>query len=438
MKNKSNKLRFGTTPLWSSRSIALGVGIMFLGQITFYATEVVGLSAAVVGTLLMVSKLFDAFSELVVGFIIDKTNSKLGKGRPYEIFIIPFWISIVFLFNVPDLGYTGKIIYIFILYTLAMSVFQTLLAGAETVYLGRAITNQTQRGKLLAGSGVMVMLLSAVASMILPQLIAAWGHLPNGWSKIAMAYAIPMAIIGMLRFIFIKEEDADFIEDEEHNLTLMESVRVLMQNKYIIILGGIIMFSWLLQAINSSVGTYYFSYIIGDVGMLSLVGMGGLVGPFILLLFPLAIRTIGSVKFVKIGLILAALGNLVKFFAPTNAAVVVLGTIISGVGSTTVTMLNSYFILQCIEYGYIKTGKLIEGLPTSFTNFAGQVGNGVASLLIGIVMAVSGYVANASVQTMSAQNSIIALYSLIPAIISILMLVLLHFFDVEKKLSELK
>lgn len=438
-KNKSNehKLRFGFTPLWASRSIALGVGTMFLGQITYYSTEVVGLSAAVVGTLLMASKLFDSISELVVGFIVDKTNTKMGKGRPFEIFIIPFWISVVFLFSVPDMGATGKMIYIFILYTLAMSVFQTLLAGAETVYLGRAILDQQQRGKLMARSGVLVMTVSAIASMIMPQLISMWGSLPGGWTKIAMVYAIPMGIIGMLRFFFIKEEVVNDVNENIEPISLKESINLLVKNKYIWILGGLILLSWLVTGIVSSVGIYYFSYVIGDIGLLSVIGMTGLFGPFLLLLFPLAIRTVGSKKFVQIGLLLALFGNILKFLMPTSVPTVVLGTFISSVGTTTITMLNSYFILQCIEYGFKITGRKIEGLPTSFTNFAGQVGNGIASLLIGLVMGASGYIASSPTQSVEAISSIVSLYSIIPAVICLLMLVLVYFFNVEKELDKL-
>lgn len=433
------KLRKGFTPLWSSRGLSLGIGIMFLAQITYYATEVVGLSPGVVGTLLMASKLFDAFSELAVGFLIDKTKTRLGKGRPYEVFLIPFWISVVCLFSVPNIGQTGKMIYIFILYTLAMSVFQTLLAAAETVYLGRVIEDQLLRAKVLSRMGVIIMTVSAAASMILPQLISAWGSQTGGWTKISIVYAIPLGIIGMLRFFFIREE----FEEEEgivdsKKLSLKESLITLFQNKYTLILAGLIMLSWLAQSMASTVGIYYFSNVIGDIGLLSIIGMTGLLGPFLLLLFPLAIRTIGSVKFLRIGLILAILGNVAKFFAPTNIPIVVLGTFLSNLGCTVVTMLNVYFLLQCIEFGQWKTGKRIEGIPTAFTNCAGQIGNGLASLAVGVVMGVMGYVANASTQTSAAQSSIVWLYSLIPAVICIAMLILLQFFDVEKKLGEIK
>lgn len=100
-KKKEGKLPFGTTPAWSSRSISVAVGIVLLGQVSFYATESVGLSAAIVGTILAISKAFDAVTDLVSGFIVDRTRSKLGKGRPYELFIVPFWLCIVAFFSTP-------------------------------------------------------------------------------------------------------------------------------------------------------------------------------------------------------------------------------------------------------------------------------------------------------------------------------------------------
>ena len=94
---------------WSTRGFALGVNSLLLMQVTFYATEYAGLSAGLVGTLLLISKLFDGLTDLVAGFIIDKPNTRWGKARPYELFLIPTWILTVMLFSTPSTwGTAGK------------------------------------------------------------------------------------------------------------------------------------------------------------------------------------------------------------------------------------------------------------------------------------------------------------------------------------------
>ena len=182
-------------PAWSTRAVSIAVSIIILNQITFYSTEVLGLNIAVVGTVFLVAKIFDAMADLFVGYMIDKVNFKGGKGRPYELLVVPLWILIVMFFSTPNMGQTSTLIYIFIVYTLITSICQTTLQASETVFLGRAIVKDSDRGKLLAISGVIVMLLAAVASMLFPSLIVSFANEPGGWTKISLIYAIPMMLL---------------------------------------------------------------------------------------------------------------------------------------------------------------------------------------------------------------------------------------------------
>jgi len=140
-------------------------------QFTFYATEVVGLDMGIVGILLMVSKLLDAVSGLAVGFLVDRANSRLGKGRSYELFLVPMWFCVVLLFSTPDFGMVGKAVYVFSFYSLVNTVFHTLLSGGETAYLGRAVQDDHQRARVTSMTAVLVMLACTVGSIILPQLM---------------------------------------------------------------------------------------------------------------------------------------------------------------------------------------------------------------------------------------------------------------------------
>lgn len=431
---EASKMPFWYTPAWASRSISVAISVILMMQVTYYSTEVLGLGAGIVGIILLVSKIFDGITDLLVGFIIDRTNTKLGKARPYELFIIPLWILIVLLFSTPNFGDNGKIIYVFILYTLIFSVCSTFLMASETVYLGRAVHDGTKRGKILSISGLLTMLFSAIVSIVLPTLMATLGTQPNGWTKISLMLALPMTLIGIIRFVVIKEERTSNHEMKQEKISFKESLSALKQNKYIFILSFIILGANLVQNIVSVSGTYYFTYVIGNLSLLGIVGLVGLVAPFILLLFPVAIRTIGAVGFVKIGLILAMIANIVRFLFPTNLPIVFLTVMISGVGASSITMMNSYFILQCIDYGEQKTGRRIEGLPTSVTNFAAKMGQGFASVSVGFIMALGGYIGSQAEQTSSAIFSIRALYSLIPAVLCLLMLIALHFYDIEKLL----
>ena len=85
---KAGKVGFGKLILWNSSSCSLALSTLMLGYATFYCTDVLQLAPALVGTLFMASKIFDSFTDLVAGFIVDRTQTRWGKGRPYEIFML--------------------------------------------------------------------------------------------------------------------------------------------------------------------------------------------------------------------------------------------------------------------------------------------------------------------------------------------------------------
>lgn len=438
LQNKKDRVPAWVVLAWNSRSISVALSVVILMQITYYSTEYLGLSAGVVGTLFMLSKIFDGFTDLVVGFIIDKTNTKLGKARPYELFVIPLWVLIVALYSTPDVGTTGKMVYIFIMYTLINSVCSTFLQASETVYMGRAFDSDQARAKVMSIGGVIVMFLSTVSSILLPQLMVSWGTQPGGWTKISLAYAIPMLAIGLFRFIFIKEKKINTEDEARNKMGFVEGLKILFKNKYIFILSALIFFSFMGTNIGTIVGTYYFTYVYGDLGIMSIMGMAGLVAPLVFLLFPVAARTMGSLRFVQIGLLLAALANAIRFFFPVNIPILMATNIISAVGMSSITMMNHFFILQCVDYGEIKTGKRVEGTPAALSNFANKIGSGIASVSVGGIMALAGYASASAVQPDSAIMSIRLLYSIIPAVIALVMLVVSHFFNVEKILVKLR
>ena len=437
-KKKANQVPTKLMLAWNSRSVSMAISVVLMMQVTYYSTEILGIGSAAVGALFMAAKLFDGVTDLIAGFIIDKTNTKLGKARPYELFIIPLWLLIIAFYSTPDIGTTGKMIYIFVTYVLINSVCATFLQSCETVFLGRAVKEDAKRAKILSIGGVIVMLFSAVSSILLPQLMANLGTQPGGWSKIALIYGVPMLLIGICRFLFVKEIPIDQESEDKNKVGFVEGLKLVAKNKYIFMFSLLVLLSFLLTNTLSIVGTYYFTYIFGNLGLMSVIGMLSLLSPFFFLLFPVAIRTIGSISFVKFGLAVALIAAVIRFFFPSNLMVIVVTTLLISVGSQTLTMMNHYFILQCIDYGEIKTGKRVEGTPTAIASFANKVGSGVASLLVGGFMALFGFISSASVQTDSAILSIRLLYSVIPAVILVIMLIVVHFFDVEKVLAKLR
>lgn len=426
---------------WSTRGFALGVNSLLLMQATYFATQSLGLSAGLVGTLFLVSKLFDGVTDLVAGYLIDRTHSRWGKARPYELFLIPTWILTVIFFSIPaSMGTAGKAALVFILYVLIQAVCVTFLSASETSYLARSTTDDNLRAKALTTAGIFAMLFPTIVSIILPQLMATWGSEPGGWTKIILVFAVPFTIIGLFRFFFIKEEvqDEGAGAQKKDDVTIMEGLKAMTKNKYLFMFVGATFVCAVLNTVNTAVGTYFFQYIVGDIGKMSMIGMFGLLTPFTLLIFPLTVRKGQAMNFVRLGLVLGIVGNVLKFFAGSNMTLILIGTLIASIpGAGLVQMIGSLFMIQCMDYGEWKTGTRVEALMNAVNGFASKVGGGVASGLVGVLMGLAGFVSGAETQSASALASIQWGYSLIPAIFCIIMLLFLRGYDLEKRQEEI-
>lgn len=139
--------------VWTGRGIGYSLNVVLILQLTYYCTDILGMSAALVGTLLLASKVFDGVTDLIAGTIIDRTHSRWGKARPYDIFLPLMWIGTVLLFSVPNFGIIGKSIYIFIMYALVNSVCNTFLMAADPIFLGRTIRKEENRISLTSIPG---------------------------------------------------------------------------------------------------------------------------------------------------------------------------------------------------------------------------------------------------------------------------------------------
>lgn len=137
---KAEKVGLGKLLLWNSSSCSVALSTLMLGYVTFYCTDVLQLAPALVGTLFMVSKIFDSFTDIVAGFIVDRTQTRWGKGRPYEIFMLFLWLSTWLLFSCPtSFATAAKCIWIFCMSVIGILVgcigyLATFFAGGNMVF----------------------------------------------------------------------------------------------------------------------------------------------------------------------------------------------------------------------------------------------------------------------------------------------------------------
>lgn len=425
---------------WTSRGLSLALNVILIMQLTYYCTDMLGMGATLVGTLLLASKLFDGVTDLCVGFIIDRTNTKWGKARPYEICIVFVWLLTILMFSTPEMGTTGKAVFVFIMYTLINSICATFLNGGDAVYLARSIRSEKNRVSIMSFNGGIIMVFSIVMSMLLPQLIAGLGTTKSGWTVIAAIIGIPLGVIGMLRFIFVKEMAAEEPKQEgkQETIPLKTSLACVAKNKYIWILAGMTLVVQLTANVGSAVNTYYFKYIMGNIGLASLVSLSSMLTPFVMLVFPVLSRKFGTVTLLKIGAIMGVIGYGIRTIGGTNLVTLMVGSVIGGVAVLPVTMMISIYLIDTMDYGEWKTGTRVEGMLGSVNSFCSKLGSGAASGLVGLIMGLAGYDGSLEVQSASATTSIVALFNYLPMLLMVILLILAICYKLDKELPKIK
>ena len=421
--------------VWSGRGVAYSLNFLLMAQITYYCTDMLGMAPAVVGTLLLVSKIFDAFTDVMAGYIIDRTHSRWGKARPYDIFMTLTWLCTVLLFSTPDFGMTGKCIYVFLLYTLTNSVCCTFASCGDSVYLKRAIRSEANKISLTSFQGALLMLFSIVVGILIPQLIATFGTERSGWTIIALIYALPMAIFGSIRMFTVKEvvtEEEDQ-EGESSKVALGDAVKALARNKLIFLLGILVVVYQMISTANGL--TYYFKWIFGDIGLASLLGFASLVIPIALIFIPGLTKKLGTSRLLVAGMVLTLFGCLLRMLFPYNIAMLMVAQATTLIGMLPVSSLLSIYVLECMAYGQKKSGVNIDGVTGSVSGFAMKGGSALGSAVMGFLMSHSGYVSDVAAQSQpeSALSMIRFMFATLPVIFAVVTLVIALLYSRTKK-----
>lgn len=417
---------------WMTRSLSMAMVNIVLMQITFYTTDTLGLNPVIIGMLMLGAKVFDAFTDLIASYIIDHTHTRWGKARPFELCIVPIWVLVVAFFSTPDMSDTAKYVYIFVVYVLLSCVFMTFLNTQDSTYLRRSLRGGQRISKVLSRKGVLQMLLSGLGHAALPQLIVMWGDQPGGWTKITLVYAVPMMILGLVRMLTIKELPEEVLngnkpaekKQDEPKLDFKTSVNALFRNRYMWMVAGMVLVCHFGQNIVSAVNTHFFKYVVGDVGFMSYISLIGVLPTFLVLFMPAAIKRIGAIGFIRIGLFCSLTGFALVGVFSRVLPVVIIGQVLGTAGLGLFTTFSSFFVIQCMAYGEWKTGYKLESMMDAMPSFATKIGQGVAASLAGFGLTLIGFNSELEVQSAFTQGGLTAMVSIVPLVFVVLALVL--------------
>ena len=442
-----NKLGYG------SGDIAGNVVYAFLSSfVMIYLTNAIGLNPGVVGTLIAVSKLFDGVTDVFFGSMIDKTNSRMGKARPWMFYgYFGCALTLIGIFAVPvSLGQTAQYAWFFICYTLLNAVFYTANNIAYSALTSLITKNSKERVQMGSYRFMFAFATSLLIQSVTLQFVRMMGGGAAGWRTVAVIYAIIGLIVNSISVLSVKElseeelsegtETAEqYREDEKYGL--IYAFRILIKNKYYLMICG----TYILQQIYSAMinmGVYFMTYVMFNENLYSVFSWAVNIPLIIALVFTptLVARWKGMYKLNVASYTLATIGRALVVVAGYMGSVPLMlaFTALAAIGQGPWQGDMNAVIATCSEYTWLKDGKRVDGTMYSCTSLGVKLGGGIGTAIAGWLLAASGFDGSLAVQAESTVNMLYIMYLWIPFGIDAVITFILSRMNVEKAVSDLK
>ena len=437
--NWFNKIGYGTGDIAGNMVYALLSSFVMI-----YLTDTVGLNAGVVGTLMAISKIFDGVTDVFFGNMIDRTRSKMGKARPWMLWpYIGNVVCLIACFAIPmEWGETAQYAFFFIAYTMLNAVFFTannIAYGALTALITKNGHERVQMGSLRF---IFAFATSLVIQAVTVNSVEALGGGAMGWKWIAVIYALIGLAVNTFSVFSVKELPESELEDKKETeapsekIGYVETAKLLLSNKYFILICGIYLMSHISNAFVG-IGIYFMTYVMGDANLLgtfaSFTNIPMIIG---LLVAPSVIQKMnGMYKVNLVGYGFATFCRIMVIVGGFlgNVPMMLIFTALCNIGMSPMQGDLNALIAACSEYTYLTKGKRVDGSMFSATSLGVKLGGGLGTALTGILLDASGYVNAAAVQSASALNMLNFMYLWVPMILSLTITLLLSQMDVEKK-----
>ena len=436
--NQKSKLTFGKI----FERFAYGCNIIYTAMsafLLFYYTDYAGVSAMAVGTIMMISRVFDGISDIIMGVIVDRTHSRFGKARPWILrMCIPFAISGVLMFSVPaSWSSTPKLVYVFITYNLVSTVIYTAINVPYSALNALMTQDPYERSvlsifrNLLATAGTLT-----INTFTLP-LVEYFGNNASAWTKTFVVFGFVSIAAFLCTFFGTKERVRANEAGEqkvEENVPFVTGIKALFQNKYWIMMTGMLALFFLMYSVNGGATVYYAKDILGDKNLVSTInGIFNIVQILGMFFIAMLVKKFGKRNVFSLGLILDIIGMLVLNFSGGFMPIIVVSSVIRGIGNACGGATMWAMVSDTIDYGEWKTGYRTEGLVNSACSFGYKIGNGIGSALLGVILEIGGYVGNAAAQTASALTSIKICFVWIPIAVYVCGLIIMKFYHLDKE-----
>ena len=399
---------------------------MMASVLTLFYTDYAGISAATVGLVMLLSRVFDGASDAVMGIIVERTHSKWGKSRPWLLWMcVPYALSAVLLFAVPQTNATVQFLYMFVTYNFTTTVCYTAINlpyGSLSAMMTRESKERDMLSIVRMGLSPFGRILAVTCTL---PLVSLFGDDQAAWIKVMSIWAV-LAIILLLVCFFNCEETVQIEAAKNKEKTpVLRSLKALVTNQYFWAVLVLWTMPNIIFTLTGTILPYYCKYVMGDsTWMYSTMYMvETLVLVAATFCSPALLR-----KFGKRNMSLAG--------AAQSASWLFFSCIIRAIGLAPLNSIIFGLLGDVIEFGQWKTHLRQESLIFAGGSVGAKVGGGIASAALTWLLELGGYVSTtqgAAVQPQSAIDMIVNIYKFGPLLVWIVAIIVLTLYQLDKK-----
>lgn len=407
----------------------------------YFYTNVVGISAGSVGMIMLVSRVFDGVSDVIMGTIIDRTHSKYGKARIWILRLaVPYALAAVFLFTMPGLGDMGKVIYAFVTYNIMNTVVYTAISQPFHA-LGSLMSRDRRERDVICN---IRMILSITASMIITaftlplinKLAVVIQNEQAAWIIVTAVYAAVSVFVLINTYITCTER-VQTAQKVKENIPFLKALKATVTNPYFLIALGLMLFYTVYQIIIGTDLTYYCQYVLNDVDLVMPLSAAEKIATIAgIALLPRILPRFGKRSLICVGCLVGIAGQLIFLLNITSVPLGIVTCIMRGIGIAPFYGVQYSLPSDAIEYGHWKTGIRIEGLMFSSMSMGQKAGSGFTSAIMGAVLSMAafdGLKATAAEQAPAAIEAIKSFYLYVPIGIWLIMFLIAACYRLDKK-----
>ena len=420
---------FGFNLYWTTISAFL---------LIFY-TDSFGLNAAAAGTMLLTTKLVDAFADPIMGAVADRTRTRWGRFRPWLLWAaVPLAASGVLTFTTPDLDSTAKLIYAYATFALMMVIYSVI--NIPYGALSGVLTSEPQaRTQLNSFRFVGGFLGGTFVTYMTPKLVKVLGGANEvlGWQLTMTIYGIIACVLFVTLFLTARERVEPIAEKK---VSPWKDIGDLLQNRPWLIMFVLALVVMVTISTRMGASAYYIKYYVGKpdqtATFLTVYGVALAAGS---LITPLLTRFIDKRRLLIILMVLVGILSSAFFFIPKDQIMLMYGLQIAiGLCLGPKSPLTFSMYADCADYNEWKTGRRATAMTFAAATFSQKLGGALASFVIASVLASLGYVANQA-QSGASQTGIVLLISIVPGALALLAAVIMCFYNLtDKRLAEIQ